>query len=339
MAGIQHLQEFSADSLRGLVDESVEQRVPKLADKYLPTRPIFSRTFAYDIIKKNQHIAAMIAYGAEAPVVDRDAVARMHGEIAKMGVKYVVTEEELLAIHEGRNDDEKSAMVERLVLKGAELVEMVQKRMDLMKLQAITKGSFDYDANGVKIAVDFGVPAGHKIQLTDGADWDESTRDAIQDVLDAVATYRASNGSDPEDILMSPEAFSRLQRNSVIILEAGRPAGATRASAQDVRDVFSSYGLPAITIVSERSITVKNFETGALETIEYLPANRVVLVSSGVGEFLQGITVEGGFRPVIALTAHDKDEPIMSILKSVAAGFPALERPELILHLDVFPDA
>jgi hypothetical protein len=336
MAGIGHLKEFSAESLRGLVDESVAQRLPKLADKYLPTAQIYSRTFAYDIIKKNQHIAAMIAYGAEAPVVDRDAVAKMHGEIAKMGVKYIVTEEELLAIHEARNNDEKSAMVERLILKGAELVEMVQARIDLMKLQAITLGAFNYDANGVKIDVDFGIPAEHKIVLADGADWDVTTRDALQDVLDAVATYRATNGQDPEDILMSPEAFAKLQRNSVIILEAGRPSGATRASAQDVRDVFQSYGLPNITIVTERSISVKNFETGAIETIEYLPQNRVVMVSSGVGEYLQGITVEGGFRPVIALTAHDKDEPIMSIMKAVAAGFPAVERPELILHMDVF---
>lgn len=336
MAGIKHLKQFQADALRGLVDETVEQRSPKLADKYLPTREIFSRTFAYDIIKKNRHIAAMIGYGAEAPVIDRDAVARMHGEIAKMGVKHIVTEEEMLAIHEARNSDEQSAMVEQLVAKGSDLVEMVQARIDLIKMQAITKGNFEYDANGVKIEVDFGIPAEHKIALDEGADWNATDRDAIQDLLDAVATYRKTNGFAPEDILMSSEALAKLMRNEVVIREAGRPEGVTRATRQDVQDVFNAYGLPTITLVEERSFDYKDFETGATESVEYLPVNRVVLVSSGVGEYLQGITVENGFRPGINLRAHDSEEPIMSTLKATAAGFPAIEAPELIMHLDVF---
>lgn len=336
MAGIKHLREFQEPALRGLVDETVQERVPTLADKYLPDAEIFSRTFAYDVIKTNQHIAATIGYGAEAPIIDRDAVANMSGEIAKMGIKYVVTEDELLSINEARNNDEKAAIVERLVTKGADLIDMVQKRIDVTKMEAITKGAFAYDKNGVKVNIDFGIPAEHKVALADGADWDVTTRDVIADLLDAVETYEATNGRAPEDMLISREIMSRLQKNAGIIAEAGRPEGSTRASQAEVLDVLDSFGLPAVTVVKDRKITVKNIYTGADEVIEYFPVNRVVFASQGVGQYLIGVTVENNFRPGINLSAYDKEEPIESIMKAVAAGFPALERPELLFHLDVY---
>ena len=83
----------------------------------------------------------MIGYGSEPPVVDRDAVASMSGEIAKMGLKYIATESELLALHQARNNGEKSAMVERLTVKGLDLVEAISRRIDVIKMEALTKGT------------------------------------------------------------------------------------------------------------------------------------------------------------------------------------------------------
>lgn len=337
MAGITHLKEFQKPTLRGLVDETVKARVPKLADKYLPNAEIYSRTFAYDIIKNNQYIAAMIAYGAEAPIVDRDAVASKMGEIAKMGLKYVVTEEELLAIHEARNSGEKNAMVDKLVTKGLDLVEAIQKRVDVIKMEAIAKGAFSYNKNGVKVNVDFGIPAEHKVALTGGSDWTDVDRDVIGDLLGYVATYEATNGQTPEDLLVSREVLAALSKNKLIIAEAGKPAGSTRANLADVNAVLSANGLPQLTVVTDRKITVRNVYTGQDEVIEFMPKNRVILVSGGVGNFLYGVTVENDFKPGMNLSAYDKDEPIESVIKAVAAGFPALEKPGLIFHADVIP--
>lgn len=337
MAGIKHLKEFSTDSLRGLVDESEKARAPKLADKYLPNAQIFSRTFAYDVIKNNQYIAAMIAYGSEAPIVDRDAVASKMGEIAKMGLKYVVTEEELLAIHEARNSGEKANMVDKLVTKGLDLVEAIQKRVDVIKMEAIAKGRFDYNRNGVKVGVDFGVPANHKVVLTNPNDWTDVNRDIVGDLLGYVGTYETTNGQTPEDLLISREILGYMTKNLAIVAEAGRPAGTTRVSQAEVNAVLSSHGLPNVTVVTDRKITVRNVYTGLDEVIEFMPKNRLIFVSGGVGEFLYGVTVENDFKPGVALNAYDKDEPIESVIKAVAAGFPALEKPGLIFHADVIP--
>src|SRR5690625_1941026 len=137
MAGITYLKEFQKPALRGLVDAMENERLdaPTLGDRFLPNDEIYSTTFAYDIIKKSNHIAAMIGYGAEPPVVDRDAVASKMGELAKMGLKYIATEEELLALNQARSNAEKSAMVERLTAKGVDLVQALQRRVDVAKVE------------------------------------------------------------------------------------------------------------------------------------------------------------------------------------------------------------
>lgn len=336
MAGITHLKEFQKPALRGLVDATVQDAVPTLGDRFLPNSNVYSNTFAYDIVKTNKYIGAMIGYGAEPPVVDRDAVASKMGEIAKMGLKYIVTEEELLALNQARNDAEQAAMIDKLTLKGVDLVNAIQRRIDVIKMEALAKGKFEYNKNGVKVAVDFGVPAEHKVALTAGNDWNELKHDVIGDLLSWVDTYSNTNGQAPDVILMSREANAKLLRNANIVTEAGRPVGSTRVSQAELNAVLDGFGLPPIQIVNDRKVTVKNVYTGQNEVIEFMPVNRVVMLSEGIGEFLLGPTVENEFQPGIALDAYDKEEPIESILRAVAAGFPAIEKPSLIFHADVY---
>lgn len=339
MSGITQFKEFSAEALQGLVDESVRDRTNTLGDRFLPNRNVYSNNFAYDIIKKSKYIGAMIGYGAEPPVVDRDAVAKMHGEIAKMGLKHIVTEEELLQLNQPRSNAELANLIDSQLVQGVELTNALQRRIDVIKMEALAKGSFSYNKNNVKVSVNFleNAPADHKVALTAGNDWDTADHDVIGDLLAWVDTYEKNTGRTPDVILMSREVQAKLLKNGVIVAEA-RPnvAGASRVSVQELTEVLNGYGLPPVQVVTDRKVTVKNVYTGADEVIEYFPVNRVVMLSEGVGNFLFGPTVENNFQPGIVLQAKDKDEPIQSILRTVAAGFPALEAPDLIFHADVF---
>lgn len=339
MAGITYLEQFQKPALRGLVDATLADRneVPTLGDRFLPDDRIFSNTFAYDIIKKSQHIGAMIGYGSEPPVVDRDAVASRMGEIAKMGLKYIATEEELLALNQARNDGERQSMIDRLTVKGVDLVNAIARRVDVIKMEALTKGTFAYNKNGVKVTIDFGIPAENKVALTGTSAWSDISADVIGDLLDWVDAYTVANGKAPDVILMSREVQALLLKNTVIVTEArGLNSGATRVSVDELNSVLGGYGLPPVQVVTNRKVTVKDIYTGQDETIEFFPVNRVVMLSEGVGNYLYGPTVENNFQPGIVLEAKDKDEPIQSILRTVAAGFPAVEAPSLIFHADVY---
>lgn len=337
MAGITHLKEFQKEALQGLVDATVQNAQETVFDLYLPDKNTFRNDFAYDIIKNTPHIAGVIAYGAEPPVADRDAVARMHGELAKMGLKYIVTEEELLAIHHARFDAEHRQTVEELVAKTVDLIEAVRRRAYIMKAEAITKGQLNYNANGVKATVDFGIPAGQKIAYNAAHDFSPSgTVDVIGKLIEWAQTFETNNrGQRPSEILMSRKVQNALLSHPTVIALAGNPNSPSRVSEQFLNDIFRQYGLPPIRVVTNLNVVARNPYTGQDETINIFPENRVVMIGEGMGNFLYGVTVENEFQPGIAVQAYDKNEPVQSIIKAVATGFPAIAKPELILHADV----
>lgn len=335
MAGITHLEEFQEPALRGLVDETVQDRVPTLGDRFLPNINVYSTEVAFDIIKTSKYIAPMIGYGAEAPIVDRDAVARaLRGEAGKMGIKHVVTEEELLKLNQSRSEAERRGMIDALTVDGIRLVDAIQRRVDVMKMQALAKGTFTHVKNNVKLNVDFGIPAEHKVAIT-GTGWKDPARDIIQDLLDYTAVYEDTNGMMPETILISRQAFTLLTKNEGFIAESGREF-ARRASEADIQNTLDYHGLPRLTIVADRKVTVRNIYTDGDEVIEFMPENRIVMLSQGIGEFMFAPTVENGFEPGIFLGAYDDRNPIRSSMEAIAAGFPAVSNPFLIFHADVY---
>ena len=336
MAGITHFEEFQKPTLRGLVDESIKELEPTLGDKFLPNMNVYSTEVAYDIIKTSKYIAPMIGYGAEPPIVDRDEVSRaLRGEVGKMGLKHVVTEEELLKLNQSRSEAENRGLIDALTVSGLKLVDAINRRVAVMKMEALTKGTFTHVKNNVKINVDFGIPAEHKIALSAVSDWDDADRDVIQDLLDFTAVYEDTNGLMPTDVLISRQAFAKLTKNNVIIAEVGRE-NIRRASESEVQSVMDFHGLPRFTIVGDRKTTVRNIYDDGSTVIEFMPENRLVFLSEGVGDFMFAPTVENDFEPGVVLMAYDHHNPIYSAMEAIAAGFPAVRNPYLIMHADVY---
>ncbi|EAF4459154.1 major capsid protein E [Listeria monocytogenes serotype 1/2a] len=337
MAGITHLEEFQTPALRGLIDESIALREekPTFGSRFLPDDTTSSTTFTYDIIKGNKYLAAMIGYGAEPPVMDRDAVAQKMGELAKIGLKDVITEEELLALNQSRSETEHSELIAKLQRKAISISNAILDRVEVMRLEALTTGKLSYNKNNVKVGFDYGVPSDHQIVLTGANTWDNVDHDALADLIGWAAKYEETNGKSADAILMPREIFALLAKNKVIISEARPNTDVARVSQKDVNEALAGFDLPPIEIVKNRKATVRNMYTGKDEVVEFYPQNRVVFVSEGLGNFLYGPTVENDFKPGVFVDAYDKKEPIQSILRGVAAGFPIMENPKLLLFADV----
>lgn len=340
MAGITHLKQFQKPALRGLVDATKYdyKEVPDIADTFMPDDQSYNTSFAYDIIKKSNHVAGMIGYGAEPPVMDRDQVATEVGEVAKMGLKSIVTEEELLQLNQSRNNSEHEEMIRKLAIKGTDLTKAMLRRVDLAKMRAIAEAKFEYNKNGAQIKVDFKMLDDHKKELDKDDDWSDKDHDVIGDMLDWVEEYQDNNnGQSPEVMLMSRETQALLLKNAVVISEVHPMTdnGPSRVSIDNLNEVLNAYDLPPIKVVSHRKIKVRNVYTGEDEEVEFFPKNRVVMVAQGVGNFVYGPTAENEFAPGIVLDAYDHQEPIQSIFRVAAAGFPVVETPHLLFHADV----
>ena len=344
MAGITHLTEFKPEALGRLAQE-VDQYALEIQDdilNFLPDEEIYDTEFAYNVVKTTSQMAAMIGFGAEPPVRDRDEVARRIGEVAKYGWKDIITENELLKLHNPRNDGEFKALIDAITANGAKMVKETRDRINVSKLQAIGTGQVTYDDNNVKITIDFtdDMPAEHKIALTSPNDWTDPNHDVIGDLLEWNQQYEDTNGKQADAIYLSRKVQALLLKNAVIVNEVAGMAnsGRTRVSVEELNTVLGAYGLPPIRLVKKTTAKVKSPITGQLVDVTLFPENRVVFLSAGIGTFKLGPTVENNFRPGIVLQAYDKNEPIQSILRTAAAGFPVIENPSLLLYADVIDE-
>ncbi len=129
MAGITHLPEFKPEATKALVEKLDENLEPSWLDLVMPVVPTYDRKFGYNIVKQNQFMASYIGYGSEPPIVDRNEVASKMGEIAMFGLKDIVTYEELQAIHEARNDQEKADVIEKLIIRNVDIYNGMQRIM------------------------------------------------------------------------------------------------------------------------------------------------------------------------------------------------------------------
>lgn len=341
MAGITHFKEFTEPALRGLVVAMEEDRalVEDSVTKFLEEENVYSNTFAHDVIQNSNYLAAMIGVGAEPPVVDRNQVAKVSGELAKYGLKDIVTEQELLDLNAVRSDAETSAVVDKLVIKGANLVKALQDRIDITKSQAISLGKIEYDNNGAKIIIDYTkhMPDSHKVVLTTNT-WADADHDVIGDLIAWDKQYQDTNGKQADSILMTRQTQSLLLVNSKVVAEASGSVntGRGRVSVDELNSVIGAYGLPEVTVVSRNNPTTKNLYTGENEVIETFPDGRVVFVSAGVGKFIFGPTVENNLNPGISLNAYDLGpDPFQSVIRVAAAGFAVIDNPSLLLFADV----
>src|SRR5690625_4979924 len=341
MAGITHIAELKQPALKGIVEEVNKAKLETQDEvlNFLPDEYTYDQEFAYNVVSKSSQMGAMIGIGNEPPIRDKDAVARRMGELAKYGWKDIVTENELLKLHNPRNDGEFKAIVDSLVATGATVVSELRDRINVTKMQAIATGKVVYDDNNVKVDIDFteDMPAEHKVALTGADTWANPGHDVIGDLIAWDQQYQETNGKQADTIFMTRQTQALLLKNAVIVNEAVGVAnsGRGRVSLDELNSVLGGYGLPSITIIKKTRASVKNTYTGALEEIELFPENLVVFVSNGVGKFLLGPTVENNFEPGIVLNAYDKFEPIQSILRAVALGFPIIENPNLLLYADV----
>ncbi|MED3974604.1 major capsid protein [Priestia megaterium] len=341
MAGIQHLKEFQEPYLRGLVDESIALREeqPTFGQRFLPNLTVYSSTFAADIIKQTKNMATFIGYGAEPPVMDRDAVATQFGSMAAFGLQYIATIEELMAINQARNEGEKASLIARLEKKTVDIINGVQEFSDVLRAQALTYGRLDYTQGEVKIDFEYLIPAEHKIALTGTDKWSDPSADILGDLIDWSALYEETNNGKSADVIMMPrEVYKLLKANTSIIAEA-RPATkdtASRLTDAEIASVLSDQSLPPIQVIKSRKTTVRNMYTGQDEAVEFYPAGRVVFLSEGLGNFYYGPNPEAdNFEPGLVVRAADELRPKRSIIEGYAAGFPVIDVPSLILHADV----
>lgn len=323
-----HLEEFQRDEFQGYIESVPPKRVYALA-KFFPNKPVFDTEFAYNVISGGYgQMASITGWDAEAPLRDKDTLARMTGELGKLQHKYRLTEKELLMFNRPRMEAEKKQAVDSVYDNTDKLVNGIYDREEWLRAKAVYVGALDYAENDVKIVVDFknGVNPTAVSKV-----WSDPTATILEDLQTAVQQFKdANNGDAPVEIHMSSATEIEMLKNSQIkTMIYGNSTDGRIVTRDQVMALFNSLSIPPYVVVSTQ---VK----GDAGTESLMPADTVVLLGEDLGHTLIGPTVENNYEPGIYVIPEIKEtSPPSQIVHVGETVFPALERPLAVVRLSV----
>ena len=323
------LEEFLQETFQGYVENVPPTRNYHLAS-LLPAKNVYDLKFAYNVINKvYSRTASITGFNSDAPLRDKDGLAKHFGELAKIQHGFKIDEEELLRFNQPRNDDEKQEAVNYVYDQTDNLVQGARDTEEWLRAQVLYKGAIKYEENDVVIDVDFGIPEENK--LTASVPWsDFANAKPLEDLQTAVQQFRKKNNNQkPVIIHMSSKAEANLLRNEQIKMQVFGAQNSTRLlTKNDLVNVFSSLSLPPY-LVNDDMIDNGN---GA----EFLlPENRVVMLGTQLGNTFFGPTVEKNYQAGIYVLPIIETKPPRQEVYVGETVFPALQRPNAVLFLDV----
>lgn len=292
---------------------------------------------------RNRPVAATVqAYGAEATIASRRGFSQISGKIPAIKRKIPLDGETMMLL-KSLNPSDEATVINELFNDLDAMVDAVQARVELMRMEAITTGKVVLQENGVIAEADYGVPANHKEALS-GTDLFSDTEnskplDVIRDWSDTVYN---DTGIRPERALTCNRIVSLLCQNKQIRQAINGDNGSqVPVTLPKLNQLLESLGLPKIATYEER-IDVEDPESGELSTVRAFDNNEnkfVLLPMQSLGNTLWGPTEEATVSDYIDqksvaglwagsyLLSHD---PVAIETKASASAFPTFPMADSI---------
>ncbi|MEG1083973.1 MAG: major capsid protein [Hydrogenoanaerobacterium sp.] len=331
MAGLANLSEFFENPLFSKAIREVPVETGYIGQRFLPLEETFDIDFNETVIERQADMADIIDSGAELPLTDRDPVRRISGEITDMGQSYIVTKKELAAMMDKGNAAKQTMMVKQLLNKTAQLKRNIDARIEWLRWQALGVGAMAYDKSGIKLGVDFGVPAGNKVVAANkwnatGATILANYEKWVQDYVDL-----NTNGYTPDVFVTSIEAIRNVL-NDTSIRKSITGFSDKLLTLEELNTFLRGRDLPPMEAFDAK-VTYRDVTSGGTRTTARLLAREkgVFLKEGGlIGKQLLGPTYENDMNPGIYARTFTMERPIREVIEVVGASFPKVMDPDLI---------
>ena len=135
------------------------------------------------------------------------------------------------------------------------MAEAVKTRTEAMKMEALQTGKVTIAENGVKIQMDYGVPAGNKVT----ANWKEPTADILGDIQKWVDIGR-ENGHALTKGVTSTKILRLMQKNEAIqkAIHGSTGVGVFTSAAQLNALLSDMFGGLTLTVDDQRYVTYED---------------------------------------------------------------------------------
>lgn len=221
------------------------------------------------------------------------------------------------------------------------LLEAAAARREMMRMSALTSGAISVVANGQTYTYDYGVPSGHKAQVTKS--WSDPTADILGDIRGWQDKIETDTGVKPTRAVCDNVVWASIKKNNAIskaiyVISGG---GVTVSDARAKAFLMEELGL-------EVTVYTKMYKNDAGTAVRYMPADTFVLFPTGtLGNTWFGTTPEESdllgaaatnvsiTDTGVAVTTMPKQDPVNVETKVTMISLPSFEMADQVFIGDV----
>jgi len=338
----------------GNINDGTLAQAYQLVQELFPERNVLDLSYEYWLGQHERPVMAkFVPYDVEAPLASRVPTGeRVQGELPKIARKVRLGDkEQLLYLRISQNaalPADVRQYIQRIYDDVTAMRDAVLARITKMCLDAIsTIGPITVDEGGVKMNVDFRVPAAHTEVLA--TPWMAPDADPYEDIRRWVQTIEDDQGFTPTRALTStPVVRALLSNDKIRELVLGRNFSGQVQRAPTLAEYNAwaeAFGFPQIGVLDAR-IWVED-EAGNRQLVRLFPADKFVLLpDEPLGHLLWGPTsealgmVQAGTisaeeAPGIWAGTYRQTDPPAQWTKAAAVAFPTFPAAEKVFIADV----
>lgn len=296
----------------------------------------------FDILKEGSKlpvVASVHSFDSEAEIGSREA-EEMAIEACLIKRKMQLKEKEIIKLEHPRTDKELKQLVERVYARDIDnLVMGIKARIEVMRMEIVSKGTVTLDENGISATISYGVP---EEQQVTGVDWDADDSDPIGDITEWVNAMDVK----PARALTSTTILSKILRNANVINALFGKDSTRIATVGELNTYLSSLGLPQIYTYDDKYR--KQNADGTYQKLRYFPEECFAMFPDyALGETLYGPTAEEirltndpateiketGF--ILAMIYDEGKDPVATWEKAVATAVPTCPYADEIFQAEI----
>ena len=328
-------------STKKILDYLKDRQYPAmLGEELFPERK--EDDLEFDILREGSKlpvIASVHAFDTEAEIGSREA-EEMAIEACLIKRKMQLKEKEIIKLEHPRTEKELKQLVRRVYSRDIDnLVMSVKARIEVMRMEIVSKGTVTLDENGIKATIKYGVP---EEQQVTNVDWDKEGSDPIGDITSWVNKMDTK----PARVLTSTTVLSKILRNANVINALFGKESTRIATVGELNTYLASLKLPQIYTYDEKYR--KQNADGTYKKLRYLPENAFCMLPGyALGETLYGPTaeeirltndptteiVETG--KILAMIYDEGKDPVATWEKVVASAVPTCPYADELFQAEI----
>lgn len=325
-----------------ILDYLKERQYPKmLGEELFPERK--EDDLEFDILKEGSRlpvVASVHAFDTEAEIGTREA-EEMAIEACLIKRKMQLKEKEVIKINHPRTEKELKQVVKRVYEKDIDnLVMSVKARIEVMRMEIISKGTVTLNENGIHATIKYGVP---ETQQVTNVDWNSETSNPINDIITWVNTM----DSKPARALTSTTVLSKILTNKNVINALFGKDTTRIPTVADLNAYLASLQMPKIYTYDEKYRKL-NADGKTYQKLRYFPENAFAMLPGyELGETLYGPTAEEirlvndptteivEVGKILAMIYDEGKDPVATWEKVVATAVPTCPYADELFQAEI----